>query len=96
MERAMHCEATLAMLIHPAPWPCPSLTHDPFLTHARFDRFIMLMIVFNTVTLAMEHTKEGCVKYASDESMFEWLTYPPELAQRLPSSPPEPSPTPQV
>ena len=31
--------------------------------HTRFDRFIMLMIVFNTVTLAMEHTSEGCVKY---------------------------------
>ena len=96
----MHCEATLAMLIDPAPWPSPSLTHDPLLTHARFDRFIMLMIVFNTVTLAMEHTKEGCVKYASDESMFEWLTY--DMSTRTSPTPttlfppPQPSPTPQV
>lgn len=33
---------------------------------AWFDKFIMLMIVFNTITLAMEHTKEGCVKFDTD------------------------------
>jgi hypothetical protein len=31
-----------------------------------FDIFIMILIVLNTVTLAMEHTREGCIKYAAD------------------------------